>query len=1092
MLAIGASTGSHGAPVAASATGSASWAGTVTGGPSVASRTVTLITGDRAHVDARGRVTYVTPGKGREKVPISQKTVQGHTYVVPLDAARLLASQTLDRRLFDVTDLVAAGYDDTRRDTLPLIVSYAASANRTKTALAAADATVRRTLPAIDGVSLKVPKASAAQSWNALTDSSAAGHRTPAPGVRAIWLDGVRHASLDRSTAQIGAPQAWEGGWTGKNVRVAVLDTGVDQTHPDLADAEVAEKNFSDSPDNVDRGGHGTHVASVITGSGARSLGRYRGVAPDAEILDGKVLDDQGSGYDSGIIAGIDWAVAQGARIVNLSLGALDTPGLDPLELAVNKYSEEDGVLFAVAAGNSGPAAASLDSPGSAAEALTVGAVDRADATADFSSRGPTADGTLKPDISAPGVGIVAAKAAEGYQGDPAADGYVSMSGTSMATPHVAGAAALLAQQHPNWNGRQIKQALTSSAVSRNTAPFEQGNGRLDVAQASTQTVVSEQSSLDFGVQQWPHNDDQVAVKRLTYRNLGTTAVTLDLAVEVTGPDGEAAPTDLFTLSARRVTVPAGGSASVNTAVDTSADMPDGVYGGSVVATEGGRSVRTALIVTREAESYDVTLRFVAPDGTPAAAAASIVGLDNSVFVTPQASDGKATVRLPRGVYTVEAPLTIGNALTLMVRPELDLTSDTTLTFDARAARPVAVEPPDASATAEIMALGWRAQLSATSPPVHTTWFAQDFADVTTAQVGPAADRVIFRSQVGGGWGHGKTGFNLVYARDASFFTGFTHTARWKELARLDVHAGEPAPGKWGSSLALWDDGVVSFGLGLARTTLPGTTRHYVTPVDGALWQVSTSQFSSSDEPEGDLTSALRDVQPGRNYAYHFNVGVFGPSAVPTNGWKVGTRLEDGMQVCVPMFNDGQGHRSNAVTSSARTIITADGNTLIDEATQPCGLVNGLPDGETTYRISTEVRRDAALSQVSTRIKADWTFTSHRPAIGKEVTLPLSAVRFSPRLSAASTAKAGRTLRVPVTVEGAAAGRNLRRLSVQVSYDEGHTWRPVQVNLVAGDRRSVSLHHPDGARSVSLRTVLSDKQGNRSRQTIYSAYRLTK
>ncbi|MFM9442669.1 S8 family peptidase [Streptomyces acidiscabies] len=276
-------------------------------------------------------------------------------------------------------------------------------------------------------------------------------------GVEKIWLDGKAEAALDRSTSQIGAPRAWAVGYDGKGVKVAVLDTGVDGTHPDLRGRVDAAKNFSEAADTVDRVGHGTHVAATVAGSGAHSGGKYKGVAPGARLISAKVLDDTGFGADSGIIAGAQWAVAQGAKVINLSLGSPDSPGDNPLEQAVNELSASSGALFVIAAGTVG-------SPGSAAAALTVGAVDRTDAMADFSSRGPTADGALKPDLTAPGVGIVAAKAAEGTEGDPAADGYVSMSGTSMATPHVAGAAAILAQRHPDWTGERIKAALTASA----------------------------------------------------------------------------------------------------------------------------------------------------------------------------------------------------------------------------------------------------------------------------------------------------------------------------------------------------------------------------------------------------------------------------------------------------------------------------------------------------------------------------------------------------------------------------------------------------------------------------------------------------
>ncbi|MFI1338147.1 S8 family serine peptidase [Streptomyces sp. NPDC020845] len=261
-----------------------------------------------------------------------------------------------------------------------------------------------------------------------------------------------------------------------------------------------------------------------------------------------------------------------------------------------------------------------------------------------------------------------------------------------MATPHSAGAAALLAQQHPGWSGLEIKQALTSSAVGGTKAsPFQQGSGRLDVGEAVTQTVVGEQTSLDFGTQRWPHDDDQTLVRHLAYRNMDSAAITLDLAIEAAGEGGQSAPADLFTLDTKRVTVPADGSAQVSIMADTSRSMPDGVFGGAVVATAGTQSVRTALVVTREVESYDVTLDFVAADGTPADATASVVGLDNDVFVTPQATNGKATLRLPHGTYSIEAPVYTDGALALMVSPELDLRADTALTFDARKARPVAI-----------------------------------------------------------------------------------------------------------------------------------------------------------------------------------------------------------------------------------------------------------------------------------------------------------------------------------------------------------------------------------------------------------------
>jgi subtilisin family serine protease len=183
--------------------------------------------------------------------------------------------------------------------------------------------------------------------------------------------------------------------------------------------------------DATDHHGHGTHVASTIAGSGAASQGRYRGVAPDATLLAGKVCDSGGWCQESSVVAGMRWAAEQGADVVNLSLGYPDTAETDPLEQAVQELTARHGTLFVVAAGNDGQDR-SVGSPASAPAALAVGAVDDQNAMANFSSRGPRiGDAGLKPEITAPGVDITAARALEG--------GYVAMSGTSMATPHVAG-----------------------------------------------------------------------------------------------------------------------------------------------------------------------------------------------------------------------------------------------------------------------------------------------------------------------------------------------------------------------------------------------------------------------------------------------------------------------------------------------------------------------------------------------------------------------------------------------------------------------------------------------------------------------------
>ncbi len=276
----------------------------------------------------------------------------GRLSVVPSDALTLLGSKRLDPRLFDVTELLATGSPE----TLPLIITYAGPPAAASSTLRDSGATAERELPAINGRAARIPTAELPELFSSLTSA-----RKAASGIDKIWLDGRRKLLLDHSVPQIGAPEAWAAGYTGRGVKVAVLDSGVDAAHPDFA-GRLQSANFTpEGPE--DANGHATHVASIVGGSGAASDGRYKGVAPDADLLSGKVCVYDGCS-DSWVLAGMDWAVQQGAKVVNLSLGGYDGPGIDPLEQAVDTLSTQYGTLFVVAAGNDGPDAGTVGSPG--------------------------------------------------------------------------------------------------------------------------------------------------------------------------------------------------------------------------------------------------------------------------------------------------------------------------------------------------------------------------------------------------------------------------------------------------------------------------------------------------------------------------------------------------------------------------------------------------------------------------------------------------------------------------------------------------------------------------------------------------------
>ncbi|MFI1355225.1 S8 family serine peptidase [Streptomyces sp. NPDC020898] len=1079
--------------------------GSRTAGSLGETKTVTLVTGDRVTLDATGQVTGVRPAKGREGITFRISRNADRTYVVPRDAERLLANGTADRRLFDVTQLVKWGYDDAARPDLPLIVTYTQGHTLAPSALSAAGARVSRDLTSVNGDALRARKSEGAELWQTLTGSggTALAMRTAADRVERIWLDGRVEAALDRGPAQIGAPEAWAAGYDGKGVKVAVLDSGVDGTHPDLKGRIDAAKNFSAAADTVDRVGHGTHVASTVAGSGAHAGGKYKGVAPGARLLSGKVLDDEGYGEESGIIAGAQWAIAQGAKVINLSLGGPDSPGDDPVEQAVDDLSASSGALFVIAAGNDGPDAGTVGSPGSAASALTVGAVERDDSMADFSSRGPTADGSLKPDLTAPGVDIVAAKAAQGTEGDPAADGYVSMSGTSMATPHVAGAAAILAQRHPDWTGERIKAALTASAKpTAGVSAFAQGTGRTDLVRALDQQLTTTPATLGFPAQQWPHTDDQPATKTLTYRNEGNAPLTLDLTTEAYREDGKPAAEGMFEVSPKQLTVPAGGTATAQVTADSSAGTADGAFGGSVTATDGaGTTVRTGIGVQREVESYNLTVKHLDLKGKPAGRSETgVQGLDNQIWNDyADDTDGEFTVRLPKGRYSLEGRIDIGATpeagdLALLVNPKFSLTRDTTLVMHARKAKPIRITVPDSRAkhTDASFSVGFDIDRSQSL----ATYLMGSFAKLRVGQFGARLPASEAFAQYNGTWRYGSTRYRPTMNRTGDL-AGFTANLKPAQFAKVTIAAGEPGKDKTGSLVAapMMPGGHTWFDFYPDDFSLPATLTDYVLP--GVKWRYAVSQEGGLDadgEREwdgGQWTANPRSYSAGKQYTERFNTGVFGPHLTgPLTGNEDrpgAVRVGDTFLAYLPLFSDGAGHVGDSRYSKAKSTLYAGGTKIFDVNSDLAGFSYELPAAKRAFRLTTDVSRPTSLSSVSTRVTAEWTFTSaHVTGVGQR--LPLSAVRFSPKLSMASTAKAGTRFSVPFTVEGAATAGTARKLAFSVSYDDGRTWQPAKA--VGG--KHLDLRHPAKAGAVSLRVTLTDKDGNTLKQTIQRAYRTIK
>ena len=334
---------------------------------------------------------------------------------------------------------------------------------------------------------------------------------------------------MDRARKLIHAGEKEIYPYDGSGVTAAILDTGI-AMHPDLAGRVIGFKDFvGNSRLPYDDCGHGTHVAGCLCGDGTCSQGRLAGVAKGCRVLSGKVLDEKGDGTISGMIEGIDWVLKNRelyqVKILNISvsMGAAPAEALPteripteriPVEegnvgnpaagrAAAGKTGKEalffrliakleeawrEGLFVVVAAGNAGPAAGSLSRLGEGNSVVTVGCHDgagsreRPDSCEACSGRGPSGSVLKKPDLVAPGTGIVSCSAFFRRTARGCRDAYVEKSGTSMSTPLVAGAAALCFQKYPRYTNEQVKRRILWAASDLGEPWSKQGWGMLNVA----------------------------------------------------------------------------------------------------------------------------------------------------------------------------------------------------------------------------------------------------------------------------------------------------------------------------------------------------------------------------------------------------------------------------------------------------------------------------------------------------------------------------------------------------------------------------------------------------------------------------------
>jgi subtilisin family serine protease len=1145
------------APAAAGASPGLSSAAGATALPAGQAWRVTLLTGDVVGVEAVGGrppVVTISPGPGRQKV-IFAKYVdsRGHIMVVPQDVAPLVG-RVLDPALFDVTTLIRDGDDNARRADLPLIVQGEDGASAAAAAAAVSSALrPERTLSSLEAVAVTEPRTAGARAGGVLAQMASAAARagrvTPAitRNVRYIWLDRTVRATsgevsgsssvtrhIDHYLTQIGAPAAWRAGDTGRGVTVAVLDTGVNAAHPDLKGQIVAEQNFSASGGMADKVGHGTFVAGEVAGTGAASGGERRGVAFGARLAIGKVLNDDGSGQESAVIAGMQWAASR-AKVISMSLGD-ETPsdGTDPMSEALNRLSATHHVLFVAAAGNSGPADGTVDSPAAAADALAVGAADATGALASFSSRGPRAGNfAIKPEIVAPGVNITGDRAAGTTMGSPLSGRYTTASGTSMATPLVAGAAAVLAAVHPGWGPARLKAALVSAARGASGGDvYEVGGGMLDVAAAVTGTVAAEQAVADLG--DIPFGTTHPVTRTLHWSNTTRKPVILNLSAELADRGGRPAPAGAISLSSNRVQVPARGSASVTLSVDpVLLDRDPGLYEGHVVARVGHQAVRTPVGILAAPRTYALTVHAIPLPGTAAGkmfASAAIVNVDDpALFETSvnlgslagtaaAAGSDTATVQVPAGHYWVIGELddltSAANERSALVgQPEVTVEGNTAVSLNGAAAVPV---------TASVT--GHPTQPIEESVHVERS-FAGQVAGFDVLAFGGSNSAPVLYAQPSGPASAGSfrayTSFRLVspgasqhpYLYDlwhpagtripASLADTIT-LARQATLARVDERFyaldGRHSPifdTRYGLDPAgfLAVDNLGQVPGGSVRTDYVSTGAgirwdQEVAPpfrVGGQNlqgdWVIVVPRFARLAPGSRQSASWVRQpFAPGPYSATAMSTSLCAPQATTRRRGDIHVELTDLQDLpdgfdCLTAIG--------ALTSTSRTMRLYRGSHLAGTGHSPVADFT-VPATSASYRLS-YADNTAGVLPVSTRTATTWAFRSAPPAGLGAARIPLLLVSYDLPLNLDNHPDGDTAVLTVARVAGTPAAR-VTGLRLWTSTTEGKTWHAAPVRALGSGRYAVTLPRATAGQSVSLRARAADTAGSSIDQTIITAY----
>ncbi|MFF2118441.1 serine protease [Kitasatospora sp. NPDC058184] len=486
-----------------------------------------------------------------------------------------------------------------------------------------------------------------------------------------------------------------------------------------------------------------------------------------------------------------------------------------------------------------------------------------------------------------------------------------------------------------------------------------------------------------------------------------------------------------------------------------------------------------------EPETYTLTVRHLDRAGQATAPYRTSVtgisgpGADTSVRL--DAPSGVTTVRLPKGRYVLDSNLTSGLEpggtiwTDWIVQPRLDLDHDTTVTVDARTTALVDVRPPDGSARFRHSGMFVEVTHEGATRTVNV---ANGSPNLRVAHLGPQTEAGAVKQWFDVNWDTDTGGYLLGRTSTGTrALTGLSKHYSAQELATVNIR-GAAGPGGAATALvSLQPSDGASIGESRSVTT-PGTATFHIAPERGT-WDIGVTVPRADGSRPTYYTEDRVAVRAGATTTRTFDGPVFGPALTDRPAV---SRDGDRITADVPLLADGDGHVPWTPSfDTAYTSLYRDG-VLVGAASDAAGRGEfTVTPGTAGYRLATTVTRKAAAG-ATTRVTASWTFASATTAA--PTALPVSVVRFAPELDPTGTATAGSALRIPVTVQGAAADGRVRSLTVSSSTDGGASWTRLPV-----DAGAVTVHNPPAGTAVSLRAELTDTDGNTLDQSITEAYR---